>query len=185
MSRCAATAMSAACVALALCGCARHTPTAAMERPVLSAEMPASQGPTFLERYQEMTRACNLEKARAGALAAELAETRHTLSRAEVELDKLRKDSGVLEMKARELETLRAQNEATQKANLDLDRTVRVLRRELLEEKLTSARHEQTILSLKIERAVERRRLAGEKPVDTKAAPATAKAEGGGHAATH
>lgn len=178
-------ALLAGCAALGLGGCARHTPTAAMERPIVTAEMPPSQGPTFLERYQEMSRACNLEKARAGALAVELGETRHTLSRAEAELDKLRKDTAVLEMKARELDTLRAQNEQTQKANLDLDRTVRALRRELLEEKLASARHEQTILSLKIERAMERRKLAGEKPVDTKAAPATAKAEGGGDATTH
>lgn len=179
------TAVCAVCAMVAALGCAHRTSTANMERPVLRAEAPAPESATFLERYQEINRAYNLEKARAGALATELAETQHNLDRTQADYDKLRKEASVFEMKARELEEVRARNEETQKSNLDLDRQVRSLRRELLEERLASARQEQTILALKIERAMERRRQSADKPVEPRVSAAPAATDGGPNAATH
>lgn len=178
-------ALCAVCATFGAVGCAHRTSTANMERPVLRAEAPAPEGATFLERYQEINRAYNLEKARAGALAAELGETQHNYDRTQAEYDKLRKEASVLEMKARELDEVRARNEETQKANLELDRQVRTLRRELLEERLASARQEQTILALKIERAMERRRQSADKPAEPRVSAAPASTEGGANAATH
>lgn len=184
MSRFLMTTLCATCAILLAAGCAQRAPEAAMEKPVIRADAPVPESATFLERYQEINRAYNLEKARAGAMAADLGQTQNALSRLQAEHEKLRKDAAVLEMKARELDEVRARNEETQKANLELDRQVRTLRRELLEERLASARQEQTILSLKIERAMERRRQAVDKPAEPRLSAAPAAVEGGGNAAT-
>ena len=175
------------CVVLAvaaLSGCAQHAATVARGRPLVAPEPSAVQDATLLERFQEACRQYNSERAQNAALTAELAETRRARDASQVELEKLRQQAAVLELKAKELDALRTKSEETQKACLDLERATRDLRRDLLQEKLTTAKQEQMILAMKIEKAMERRKQPMDASAEAKATVPASSPENVNHAAT-
>lgn len=149
-----------AVLACLLAGCAQPSiqPPDVVAVPTVEPETAAASEPTVLERLQETSRQLDAEKRRADALAGQLAEQKAARDKAEAEVDRLRQQVVNLERLAKQLDEMRAKFDAAQKSSLELENVTRDLRRELLEERLAGAKREQTILALKIERAMDRRR---------------------------
>ncbi len=139
-------------------GCAQPLVEVPLELPIIEPEPQVKQEPTLLERFQEVSQMHESEKNRAASLEAQLGEQTEARKRAEAELQELRQQIETLEQKAQELANLKIKYDEAQTTLLGLEADIRDMRGELLEERLTRVKCEQTIAALKIEKAKERRK---------------------------
>lgn len=162
-----ATFGAMALTAALLTGCRTPMPPPApmaLEAPVVQPDPRMADGPTLLERFEETCRRYEAERTRAAGMAADIEEQRAARLAAEAESARLRAQAARLQQKADELDALAVKYEAVAKSCLELQTAVTDLRRELLNERLISARHEQALLALKIEKAMEHRKDLLERP---------------------
>ncbi len=147
-----------AIIAMMVVGCARHTIYVPLEPPVTQPETSLQQEATLMEEYQEVTRLYEAEKTRALALETKLAEETLTRENVETEAQALKKRVDTLEADLLAKAELEQRYTEAREELLQLSKTVPELQRKLLNEQLARIRHEQTIVTLKIEGAMERRK---------------------------
>ncbi len=155
----------------ALGACVRPPVAVQLEAPVVQPEPQVAEESTLLEKFRQACQMHEAERNRASALTAQLHETTAARIKAEGEVERLAKQVDALQGKAQELEALKTKFDRVEKSALDLEGTVRDLRREVLEARLANAKQEQTILAFKIEKAKEKRRQVLEPAAAAQTAP--------------
>ncbi len=146
-------------LSILIAGCSHPQPQkpVALAQPVIKPDAPVKQGPTLLERFEEVSRLYQTERETREALEAQLADETQKCSELESELKQLRQRVASLQEQAAELEDLRGLHETAQKELLKLTAQLRELRTQLYEESIARVKQEQTIVALRIAQAKARR----------------------------
>jgi len=140
-------------------GCAIPTAEIVLHAPVVEREPVVKQEPTLLERFQEVSRLCEAERIHNASLTNKLAERNEAYKCLDAELQSLREKTKVLEKNAKDLADLTVKYGEAQKTLLQLGKTVRSLRNELLQERLARIKQEQKVVALKLNDARGRRKM--------------------------
>jgi len=160
----ATLAFLAIVLSAAFTGCAKPVvkpePPRIVAIPRVVTEPPVAPEPTLLEKFQEATRLLDAKRLEAETLRRELAKETAARGAAEKALSELDVRVAELELQVESIPLLKTQLEQAQNAGLQLEETVRQLRNDLLEARLAGARSEQTVVAMKIEKAMESRRRA-------------------------
>ena len=145
-------------VAFTIAGCAYLPSPLVLDPPVIESEIRISREATLLEQFQQVSTLYETEKARGTSLENELAVETETRERAQADLESLRKKVGDLERNLAALTDISGKYDEAQKTLQEFGNNVRNLQEGLLKEKLVRIKHEQTIVSLKLEAARQRRK---------------------------
>ena len=139
-------------------GCVQPAEEIVLDAPIVERNPVVRQEPTLLEKFQEISRLYEAETIQRSALEEKLANAIEACRRAEDGSASLKREVKALEGKADELADVSARYGEAQETLFELGKTVRQLRRELLEERLARIKQEQAVVSLKLETARGRRK---------------------------
>ena len=146
-------------LSILITGCSHPQPQTpvTLAQPVIKPDAPMKQGPTLLERFEEVSRLYQMERESREALEARLEDETRKCGELESELKQLRQRVAALPEEAAELDELRGLHETAQKELLKLTAQVRELRTQLYEESIARVKQEQTIVALRIAQVKARR----------------------------
>lgn len=139
-------------------GCAHFPSPVVLDPPVIESEIRIGREATLLEQFLQVSTLYETEKARAASVENALARETETRERAQADAESLRKRVSALEQNLTALADISAKYDEAQKTLQELGHNARNLQEELLKEKLARIKHEQTIVSLKLESARQRRK---------------------------
>lgn len=129
-----------------------------LDPPKIETEQDVNQDPTLLEKYKAATKTAEEQMVRVSKLATELAAEKAALHTAQAEVGALKDKNELLKKRTAAFDKLVKDYDESQHQQLSLTGVLRNLRQELLKEKLTRVKLEQTILALRIDVAKAKRR---------------------------
>jgi len=145
-------------LAVTFCGCAGAPRELILEAPIIERDPIAMNEPTLLEQFHDVRRKHEAARLYGEELAARVSDLTKRNEKLIENVQTAEEKIAKLEEKNRQLEDVSAQYDAAQKELLEMGKSLRGVRHELLTERLARVKLEQEVVAMKLQNAHDRRR---------------------------
>jgi len=152
------TVAGAAFLAAAFCGCTAARKEFVLEAPIIERDPIAMNEPTLLEQFHDVRRKHEAARLYGEELAARVSDLTKRNEKLIENIQTAEEEIAGLEEKNRQLEDVSVKYDAAQKELLEMGKTLRGVRHELLSERLARVKLEQELVAMKLQNAHDRRR---------------------------